>query len=453
MPSMLFGANATIDARDMAAYLMTLRGSKPQSHEAVSVPNEPSSEPGRKLYSELGCQACHWLPGDVIVTNDNRMSLANVADKWRPEALPVFLRSPATHYKWTRMPDFKLSPEESGILADYLLKRSDTNSGPPLSRSQTANASRGGQLVSSLGCLNCHGLEKAKNRFKSPSLSAVAGGNWGRACLAENPDLRGSAPDFSFSVEQRKALSAFAQDEFVFALQHDAAGEFASRQYDSLRCQACHPRDSDTDLLTQLTAADTPSSAAEEDRSPRSLSVHVGRPPLTFAGEKLFSGWVERLLAGKLSYKPRPELEGRMPAFPAYAEELAVGFAQEHGYPSESAPAVQPDPALAAIGHDLTLVSGGFSCVSCHNVGSQKALAGKDTATINFACVTERLRPSYYWRYVQNPQHLLPGTMMPKFIGEDGTTAIKSVFNGDPQRQFAAIWQYLLSLQNTTSEP
>jgi hypothetical protein len=36
---------------------------------------------------------------------------------------------------------------------------------------------------------------------------------------------------------------------------------------------------------------------------------------------------------------------------------------------------------------------------------------------------------------------------MPKFIGDDGTTPIKTVFNGDPKRQFDAIWQYLLSLE------
>ena len=94
----------------------------------------------------------------------------------------------------------------------------------------------------------------------------------------------------------------------------------------------------------------------------------------------------------------------------------------------------------------------GFSCISCHGVGSQKALAGKDTATVNFACVAERLRPSYYWRYVQDPPHLLPGTMMPKFIGEDGKTQVKSVYNGDPQKQFTAIWNYLVLLREAVGK-
>jgi len=82
-------------------------------------------------------------------------------------------------------------------------------------------------------------------------------------------------------------------------------------------------------------------------------------------------------------------------------------------------------------------------------VGAQKALAGKDTATVNFAYVADRLRPTYYWRYVQDPPRLVPGTMMPKFIGEDGTTSVKGILNGDPKQQFTAVWHYLLSLQVT----
>ena len=156
---------------------------------------------------------------------------------------------------------------------------------------------------------------------------------------------------------------------------------------------------------------------------------------------------MRRFLEGNLTYKPRPDLQGRMPAFRTYAAGLAEGIAHQHGYPAEAAPVSAVDPQLAEIGRSLTGVANGFSCVSCHNVGSQKALAGKDTATVNFACIAERLRPDYYWRYVQDPPHLLPGTMMPNFIGEDGTTQIKSVFNGDPQRQFTAIWNYLLSLR------
>jgi mono/diheme cytochrome c family protein len=176
-------------------------------------------------------------------------------------------------------------------------------------------------------------------------------------------------------------------------------------------------------------------------------SVHLGRPLLTYTGEKLYAGWMQRFLDGTLPYKPRPELQGRMPAFAPFAASLAEGLAHQHGYRVESAPLPEVDAELAEVGRRLTLVDGGFSCVACHNVGAQRALAGKDTATVSFNFVAERLRPDYYWRYVRDPVRLVPSTMMPKFIGDDGTTSIKSVFNGDPERQFDAIWHYLMSLR------
>jgi mono/diheme cytochrome c family protein len=138
-----------------------------------------------------------------------------------------------------------------------------------------------------------------------------------------------------------------------------------------------------------------------------------------------------------------------MPAFHPYAAGLATGLAHQHGYPAQSAPPAAADPQLAEVGRQLTLLEGGFSCIACHNVGTQRALAGRDTATVDFTCIAERLRPSYYWRYVRDPVRLVPSTMMPRFIGDDGTTPIKSVFDGDPQRQFDAIWHYLDSLRPT----
>jgi hypothetical protein len=84
--------------------------------------------------------------------------------------------------------------------------------------------------------------------------------------------------------------------------------------------------------------------------------------------------------------------------------------------------------------------------VDCHDTGMNPALAGGDTATINFAYITERLRKSYFDRYLRDPQRLLPGTMMPKFITEDGTTGVNAHFKGDARQQFDALWHYMRSL-------
>ena len=453
MPKLLSGPQAAKDAADIAAFLASgtsILPVSPNKPEATSQSPTNLLAAGTKLFADLGCAACHLLPGELTLTNDTRVPLNHVAAKWEPAALDVFLRAPTNHFRWTRMPDFKLTADEAAGLAAFVLARAKTDprwAAP--TRQDSGDAKRGSELVTSLGCLSCHTLDKAQNQFKAPTLATLASGVWTRGCIADTEASRGKAPDFALTDSERSALRAFAKQDFPATLTRDCAAEFATRQYAALRCNACHPRDTETDLLTRLAAAaPKPKNAYDdEEGSGGGGSVHVGRPLLTYAGEKLYAGWMQRFLDGTLPYKPRPELQGRMPAFPAYAAGLATGIAEQHGYPAESAPPPQVDTQLADVGRRLTLVQGGFSCISCHNVGTQKALAGKDTATVNFACVAERLRPTYYWRYVQDPPRLVPSTMMPKFIGDDGTTPIKTVLNGDPQKQFTAIWNYLLSLR------
>lgn len=456
MPRMLSGPPAAIDAADIAAHLAHLRGvhSLPPPQASPVATDLSSRAEGVKQFADLGCVACHSLPGELTLTNDTRVPLNHVTAKWDPSALETFLRAPAIRYRWTPMPDFKLTTREVTALATFVLERAQTDPRWPVTGGNApvakgADAKRGGELVAALGCLRCHTLDRAQDQFQAPTLPSLTARDWTRGCLGEDDPARGRAPDFRFDAASRAALRAFAGDGFPEALAHDAAAEFAERSYLSLRCNACHPRDLETDLLTQLgAAAPKPTNPYDDDGfGDAGGSVHVGRPLLSYAGEKLYAGWMRRFLDGSLSYKPRPELQGRMPAFAPYAAGLAEGAAHQHGYRAETAPAPRADPDLAEIGRRLTLVDGGFSCVACHDVGTRKALAGKDTATVNFACVADRLRLTYYWRYVQDPPRLVPSTMMPKFIGDDGTTPIKTVFGGDPQKQFTAIWHYLMSLQ------
>jgi mono/diheme cytochrome c family protein len=170
-----------------------------------------------------------------------------------------------------------------------------------------------------------------------------------------------------------------------------------------------------------------------------------GRPPLTWIGEKLRPEWMENFIAGKIDYKPRPWLRARMPAFPARAHGLAIGLALEHGFPATSPALPKPDPELAQTGQKLTSKTAGFSCVQCHAVGEQKALAPFEAPAPNFAYVAERLRPEYYKRWMLKPQRVLPGTRMPDFADAAGTTPLKNILDGNAHKQFDSIWNYLLA--------
>lgn len=443
-------------ANHLTAFLIPPTSSSPELSNSF---NAETVNRGEQLYQELGCFACHTLPTDTQPppTVPARLSLAHVHAKWQPAALAVYLQQPNRHFPWTRMPDYQLTTDESLALEAYL--RHECELAPATQENPTpdpkGDPSEGRELLASVGCLACHSFEGLENTARAPSLAAIARATPENGCLAPAHKPAGSAPRFSLTDQDREHLAAFLAGDPEAQLHRDNPLEFLQRHFTDLRCQACHARDFENDLWNVIhpqTGSSSTSAAPELDEEEAALlggstaSVHLGRPALTLAGEKLHADWLRRFLSGELDYKPRPAAQGRMPFFPAQGRFLALGMAQEHGVNPQPSPRPQPDPALVAVGRQLTLVGTGFGCVACHPVGDQPALAGPDTATINFHFVADRLRPEYYWRYLRDPQSFRPGTMMPNFMNPDGTTPINAVFDGDGQRQFEAVWQYLLSL-------
>lgn len=468
MPRLLRGDGAEVEAaaRDLSAFLATLRvassaeGARTAT-SAAPLASGPAAEvlpgdaaQGKAHFDRLGCGACHLLAGEARLTNDTRISLSHVPAKWQASALSRFLEQPARDHVWTRMPDFALNPAEATTLASYLLAQGPAAASPEEIRG-AGNAERGRDLLATSGCLGCHTAKGLTNRLASPSLVALAASDWQHGCLADDPVHRGRAPDFGFPATARSDLRGFARLDGIASLQRETPAEFAERQVANLRCGSCHARDGEPDFWSRLTAARMPpvKNVYEDEEDSAAATVHLGRPELTLAGEKLHGEWMQRLLTGRLGYKPRPESQGRMPSFAAVGPLLAEGLARQHGL--DAAPFARPtaNPVQAMAGQRLILIEGGFGCVSCHPVGRQAALAGPDTATINFAFVADRLRLEYFQRYVRDPQRFRPGTMMPTFIAEDGSTPIKAVLDGDATRQFEAIWNYLLSLSPKLAQP
>ena len=439
---------------------------------------------GADLFSKLGCIACHLLPGDRKLDADTRRSLDYVHAKWQPSALVDFLRAPQKDYPWTRMPDFQLSRAEAESLAGFLYARTEptlpprpadrpgpqqlnqisgserlqtpaisriaTNSPTPLDTAprmphSLGDARRGRELLASLGCVNCHTLTGLNKTQLARSLDDLAGGVWTTGCLANEPAQRGKAPAFGFDTAQAEALRHLLKNDLP-SLHQTVWPEFARRQFDALRCSACHQQENAQDFwfgLEALEAVKKPKAANPyDDDATEDKTIHRQRPPLNLAGEKLRPEWMEQLFLGRLTYKPRPKLEARMPAFPAYAHGLAQGLALEHGCGAVSIAPGPANPAQVKIGQAL-VQKGALGCVDCHAMGQQPALAGTDTATINFAHIPQRLRKEYYDRYVLDPPKFLPGTMMPRFSNDDGLTGVTTYFNGDARQQFEVIWDFM----------
>jgi mono/diheme cytochrome c family protein len=400
---------------------------------------------GGRIVARLGCIGCHTLPDRDPATPDprGRIPWRNIKAKFQPDALIAFLKKPEEHFAWIRMPNFHFSDDEARNVAAYLLKNSKDLDG----ETPNGDAANGQKLVQSAGCLSCHTIA-GQNELKAPAISDLAKG-----CLAKDATARGKAPDFGLDEPTRDALVAFISTDRA-SLKQDTPPEFAERQISELGCVNCHSRDrtpdawddlvKETESLSKGDIVDIESSAGGKGLpgEPAPGTGDQQRPPLTWVGEKLKPNWMADFIAGKIDYKPRAWMRARMPSFPARAQGITIGLALEHAVPTTLPPEKPANVELAKIGKQLVSRNGGLSCVQCHGIGSIGPIAPFEAPSINFKYVNERLRKDYFDRWMRDPIRLVSTTKMPKFQN-DGKTALTDILDGDADKQFDAIWEYL----------
>lgn len=426
MPKVFSGEGAAEKAKAVAAYLASLEA-KPEPPLPIPAPwksltpppaEGPPLEP-KPLFERLHCGACHLTPGNPE-EDPEKLSLDNVAFKFRGDSLETFLRKPEAHYRWIRMPNFRLTPEEAHELANYLITRSAKPApGETVEKADPVLLDQGKQLVQTSGCLNCHpGL--GLSVLKAPALLSLNSANTNRGCLAEEASPNSKSPQYSFTSAQKVSLRAFQATDHQSLEQHRAA-DFAERQSQALRCAQCH-------------------------------GVFEGFPAFEVLGGKLKPEWAADFIRGSIPYKPRglrhPKgelwLEARMPAFPAYADAIAAGLAELHGYPPKTLdPSTPISPASAQLGQKLVGKAGGFSCISCHGVGSMAALEVFESEGINLAYTARRVRKEYFQRWMRLPLAVDPSTKMPAYFDEEGKSPLVEFLDGDAEKQIDAIWEYI----------
>lgn len=435
-------AQPTIDDRagDIAAYLTTADAPPPSAADPQTLAR------GARLFTGLGCVACHVGPG--VTDSDptlNRVPLKFVRAKFKPEALVDFLREPQAHYAWIKMPDFHLSDAEASSLAAWLLVSCAADVTPPTSKK--FDAENGKKLFETSGCLNCHPMGNSPPALADKTDLASVHGRDAHAtfgCLADDPAQMGKGVDFGLSAEQRQAIITFLATDWMPTLQRDPLPEFTARQMTALRCTACHSMDTRDSDWSNL---DSEIAGIEQNLPPRTdtdvdANADQSRPPLTWTGEKLQPAWMSAFIAGKISYKPRPWLFARMPSFASRAELLSQGLALSHGCSPADENRPPPDDKLAVIGAQLAAQTG-LGCVKCHAVADQAATAPFGASAPNFAHIDARLRQDYFTHWTRNPQYYLPGTKMPSYADANGQMPFKDILNGDAAASFEAIWNYL----------
>ncbi|MDE2641490.1 MAG: c-type cytochrome [Verrucomicrobiota bacterium] len=404
MPALLHGATA--EAKAIAAFLGSLKSGDNSLGEKV---DEPSAEVGQKLFTQLNCAACHTNAGQPPA--EGKVALGQARWKFgQADSLATFLRNPQAHYRWNRMPNFALTPDEAAALAAHLFQSADLGKRENIAANATSIA-MGRKLVQSTGCLNCHAL-KLENHFSAPAIADLANG-----CLADNPDVAKS-PAFVFSESDRAALRLFLREGRA-SLGQVSLAEFAMRQSADANCANCHGQ---VALI----------------------------PSFNVLGGKLKPEWAGRILSGSIAERPRPWLTARMPAFPARADDLAKGLALLNGHPPVTPPDKPIDAGKAGIGGKLVSANGGFFCFSCHGIGDLKPAQVFDARGVNLAGIGERLLPEYFRRWMRNPLRIDPQTKMPAYFNQ-GQSALFDVLDGDAEQQIEALYHYIL--QGNTMNP
>jgi mono/diheme cytochrome c family protein len=126
---------------------------------------------GQNLFQTMGCPGCHLVQGyeqQAKVAPD----LQRIASKVNPGWLVEWIKDPKAYWPATKMPNFRLSWEESEAAAAYLLSSSTPYSGANYPGNGDSEA--GKKLVEAIGCLGCHQINGVGSAF-APDLSQVGG--------------------------------------------------------------------------------------------------------------------------------------------------------------------------------------------------------------------------------------------------------------------------------------
>jgi hypothetical protein len=160
---------------------------------------------------------------------------------------------------------------------------------------------------------------------------------------------------------------------------------------------------------------------------------------------------MRRFFKNEIVHKPRPWLKARMSIFRRDAEHLALGLAAMHGYARDEslrhdAPQPLQPTEMIENGKVLTLNETGFNCIQCHDIGKIPATSPFENRGVNFSVVPERMRYDFYPRWMLDAPRIDITTKMPKLAPDRRKTELTTIYNGDAQKQFDAIWHYIQSL-------
>jgi mono/diheme cytochrome c family protein len=479
----LFSADEAgrVERYAVARYLASLGG--PVEPDRPDRRARAAAVRGERLFTSLGCSACHGPVGSAGTTPTGKRSRAREDEEartpvlYRParlyplpglgskttvRRLAEYLLDPLKVGPHGRMPNMLLQRQEADALAHFLCRSGVAGLSPDLPAApregllaafkrveprpeEQANFARlaparqwldlGQRLVIDRGCNNCHTVAPGGKPFASVVADAALDdlkkpGKQDAGCLATDPKKRGKAPCFGFDAPQTAAIRAFLTKGLRGA-GAPAPGYAARLDLQRFNCLACHNRDGEGGLSVALTE--------ELRRDEKAENAEAVVPPtLTGVAHKLRTPWLRDVLlhAGRA----RPWMGLRMPQFGAanvgrLPEALCAAEGTE---PDDTVHKTRLSAATIRAGR-LLVGKGGFGCISCHDIAGipNTGTRGPDLAGMN-----RRVRHDWYLRWLEQPQRLAPGTRMPSVFNE-GKSLLDTVLGGSAAAQADALWGYL----------
>lgn len=466
----------------VVSYLVSLGGPVPTARPVNQGEYQKSIATGQKLYLTAGCAACH---GDKLTQPPTRKKkddpdeddkpqltgddsayslgtagpqgfylLGSPGSKTRPEVLAKYLENPLATNPHGRMPNMVLNGEEARDIARFLCRQVDDtidyamppepkvkpssllpkDDKDPLAAADLKGADQwkevGRRLFLAKGCVNCHTVqEKGKNLpvTTAPTLAKVQE-NRTAGCVAEKPDPA-KVPVYSLDAKQKQAITNFLANGLGGAGSN--APSYQSRAaLKRFNCLNCHNRDGEGGIALELADQMKMLEKAEN-------ADDVSPPRLTGVGHKMRSSWMRQVLTQ--GGRARPWMTLRMPQYgEGNVGGLTEGLAKLEGTtPDDTIGKAEFTAAKVEAGRTLA-GKNGHGCVSCHDLSGVQSggTRGPDLATTN-----QRVRYDWYLRWMHLPQRIAPGTKMPQ-VAIDGKSLLTTVFDGDADRQFEALWAY-----------
>lgn len=435
-------------------------------------PATPDRERGKSLYHTVGCVACHgaYEESNALAAtvaskdeddNENEdeisdptiaarkkikpinLSLQHASAKYSVSTLADFLFQPLRVRKSGRMPDMKLTPEESLAIAGYLCGENAPirfDSGfQPIDTLVEA----GRKQFRELNCAACHSMAGFNAATKVRDLRTA---NLTRGCLSTGTDSPARhGPRYSLDENELAAIRVAIHDP----VNAETDTTKLAVMLTTFRCIACHVRDDYGGVHEARNAYFKGSelNLGDDGRIP---------PPLTLMGAKLQPNWLNKVLFDGETV--REYMATRMPQYgadnlhelPSLFRRLDSLTGPEMQIPnpeSQNDEERQHEKLIRAAGREL-LGDKGVNCVACHKFNGKAANVNQG---IDLLTSYERLQPAWFYQYLLKPGSFRPRTVMPT-AWPDGVSAFTTVLDGDSDRQIEAIWYYL-SLGTSAADP